>query len=57
MRRLTPLLLALCLVAAACSLGGDDDASGQRDRDAFGDPGDCIVVDLEIPRFLTQGLA
>jgi Ca-activated chloride channel family protein len=48
MRRLTPLLIALSLVAAACSLSGDDDASGQRDRDAFGDPGDCIVVDLAV---------
>src|SRR5829696_171330 len=47
-RRLTPLLLALALVAGACSLSSDDDASGQRERDAFGDPGDCIVVDLAV---------
>jgi Ca-activated chloride channel family protein len=47
-RRLIPLLLGLSLVAAACSSSGDDDASGQRDRDAFGDPGDCIVVDLAV---------
>ncbi|MCI3948457.1 MAG: hypothetical protein K0R11_391 [Acidimicrobiales bacterium] len=51
MRHLRPLvlLLALALVAAACSIdGGDDDASGQRDRGDFGDPGDCIVVDLAV---------
>jgi Ca-activated chloride channel family protein len=45
-RRLVPALVALALVAGACSLNGDDDASGG--DDAFGDPGDCIVVDLSV---------
>ncbi len=40
----------LVLVAAACSGGGDDEPSAQvteRSED-FGDPGDCIVVDLAV---------
>ena len=45
MRRLVPVLLALGLVAGACSLGSDDDASSGGD---FGDPGNCIVVDLSV---------
>ena len=48
MRRLLAVSLGLALVAGPCSVDGDDDASGQRERGDFGDPGDCIVVDLAV---------
>ena len=47
MRRLVPVLVALALVAGACSLGDDDASSDDGD---FGDPGDCIVVDLSVSK-------
>nr|MBA2624449.1 substrate-binding domain-containing protein [Acidimicrobiia bacterium] len=52
MRRIrvaVPLLLALALVATACS--GSDSGGGARNDDAagdFGDPGDCVVVDMAV---------
>lgn len=45
-RRLAVLLVALGLVAGACSSGSDDAGGG--DPDPFGDPGDCAVVDLAV---------
>jgi Ca-activated chloride channel homolog len=42
--RLLSLLLALAVVATACGFGGD----GQDAADEFGDPGDCVVVDMAV---------
>ncbi|MEJ7585676.1 MAG: substrate-binding and VWA domain-containing protein [Acidimicrobiales bacterium] len=38
-------LLGLCLFAAGCSSGGDDDVTTD---EGLGDPGDCVVVDLAV---------
>ncbi len=43
-RRWFPVLLSVALLAAACG-GGDD---GGDEAGGFGDPGDCIVVDLAV---------
>ncbi|MDQ3146049.1 MAG: substrate-binding and VWA domain-containing protein [Actinomycetota bacterium] len=49
MKRLWLALLAGAVVASGCSLGGDDErADGGSDADAFGDPGDCTVVDMSV---------
>ena len=45
-RRLAAALLALGLLAAACSEAGDD--GGDDGLPDLGDPGDCIVVDLSV---------
>src|SRR5688572_30556824 len=44
-RRLPAVLLALALLAAACTEAGDDGGDGLPD---LGDPGDCIVADLSV---------
>lgn len=44
-RRLPALLVASGLLLAACS---DSGGGGDEGEDAFGDPGDCIVVDLAV---------
>ncbi|MGI8937021.1 MAG: substrate-binding domain-containing protein [Iamia sp.] len=48
-RRFVIALVAVALLATACSGGGDDggDASVTEDGD-LGDPGDCVVVDLAV---------
>ncbi|MEO1057908.1 MAG: extracellular solute-binding protein [Actinomycetota bacterium] len=47
LRRRTAALIALGLVAAACSTATDDGGDSQ-EGDLDGDPGDCIVVDMAV---------
>ena len=47
-RRTVALIAALALVATAACSGGDDEDASVKDDGGFGDPGDCIVVDLAV---------
>ena len=47
LKRLLAVLLPLALLAAACSMPEDDAPTGLDDG-AFGDPGDCEIVDVAV---------
>jgi Ca-activated chloride channel homolog len=45
-RRLAAVLLAAALIASCTP--DDEEGSGDTDEDLFGDPGDCVVVDMAV---------
>lgn len=47
-QRVLVALVAVALLAASCSSGGDDSAERTDGSTDFGDPGDCVVVDLAV---------
>ena len=46
--RVLALLLALAALAGACGFGSDDNGNDQAEGPDFGDPGDCVVVDMSV---------